>query len=83
MCILINKVIQYNNTCRGTIKLKSVGVRSSIYIDFVVGNSDKGHKFEVSDHIRISKYKIIFAKGYTTNQSEKVFVIKKVKNTVP
>ena len=37
----------------------------------------------LNDHVRISKYKNIFAKGYTPNCSEKAFVIKKVKNTVP
>ena len=37
----------------------------------------------VGDHVRISKYKNIFAKGCTQNQSEEVFVIKKVKDTVP
>ena len=40
-------------------------------------------KFKVGDHVRISKYKNIFAKGYAPNWSEEVFVIKKVKNTVP
>ena len=40
-------------------------------------------EFKVGDHVRISKYKHIFAKGYTPNQSEEVFVIKKVKNTAP
>ena len=40
-------------------------------------------KFKVGDHVRISKYKNIFAKGYMPNWSEEVFVIKKVKNTVP
>ena len=40
-------------------------------------------KFKVSDHVRISKYKNIFAKGYIPNWSEEVFMIKKVKNTVP
>ena len=40
-------------------------------------------KFKVGDHIRISKYKNIFAKGYTPNWSEEVFVINKIKNTVP
>ena len=35
------------------------------------------------DHVRISKYKNIFAKGYTPSWSEEVFVIKKDKNTVP
>ena len=40
-------------------------------------------KFKVSDHVRISKYKNIFTKGYTPNWSEEVFVIKEIKNTVP
>ena len=44
---------------------------------------DKDPKFQVGDHARTSKYKIIFAKGYTPNWSEEMFVIKKVKNTVP
>ena len=43
--------------------------------------NDKYPKFKVGDHVRISKYKNIFAKAYTPNWSE-VFVIKKVKNTV-
>ena len=40
-------------------------------------------KFKVGDHVRISKYKNIFAKGYMPNWSEEIFVIKKIKNTVP
>ena len=40
-------------------------------------------KFKVGDHIRISKYKNIFGKGYAPNWSEEVFVISKIKNTVP
>ena len=43
----------------------------------------KDPKFKVGDHVRISKYKNIFAKGYMPNWSEEVFVVKKVKNTVP
>ena len=39
--------------------------------------------FKVGDHVRISKHKNIFAKGYTPNWSEEVFVIKETKNTVP
>ena len=53
------------------------------YINFKKDVNDKDLKFKVSDHVRISKYKNIFAKEYTPNQSEEVFVIKKVKNTVP
>ena len=45
--------------------------------------NDKDPKFKVSDHVRISKHKNIFAKGYTPNWSEEAFVIKKAKNTVP
>ena len=44
--------------------------------------NDKDPKFKVRDHVRISKYKNIFAKEYTPNWSEKVFV-DKIKNTVP
>ena len=46
-------------------------------------DNDKDPKFQVGDHVIMSKYKIIFAKGYTPNQFEEVFVIKKIKNTVP
>ena len=46
-------------------------------------HSDKDPKFTIDDHVRISKYKNIFAKGCTRNYSEEVFVIKKVKNAVP
>ena len=54
-----------------------------IYMDFKKEVNDKDTKFNVGDHVRISKYKNIFAKGYTPNWSEEVFLIKKVKNTVP
>ena len=40
-------------------------------------------KFKVGDHVRISKYKNIFTKGYMPNWSEEIFIIKKIKNTVP
>ena len=45
--------------------------------------NDKVPKFKVGDHIRISKSKKIFVKGYSSNGSQEVVVIKKVKNTVP
>ena len=43
----------------------------------------KDPKLKKDDHVRISKYKNIFAKGYTSNWSEEVFVTSKIKNTVP
>ena len=55
-----------------------------IYILILIKKvNDKDSKFKVGDHVRIAKYKNIFAKGYNTNWSEEVFLIKEVKNTVP
>ena len=63
--------------------MKPAEVKDNTYIDFKKEVNDKDPKFKVGDHVRISKYKNIFAKGYTPNWSEEVFVIKKVKNRVP
>ena len=63
--------------------MKPVEVKDDTYINFKKEVNDEDPKFKVGDHIRISKYKNIFAKGYTPNWSEEVFVIKKVKNRVP
>ena len=38
---------------------------------------------KISDIVRISKYKNVFAKGYTPNWSKDVFMIKNFKNSVP
>ena len=73
----------YNNTYHRTIKMKPVDVKVNTYIDFEDKVNDKDPKLKVGDHIRISKYKNIFAKGYMPNWSEEVFIVKKVKNTVP
>ena len=75
-------VSKYNNTYHRTIKMKPVDVKDNTYIDFKKDVNDEDPKFKVGDHVRISKYKNIFAKGYAPNLSEEVFVIKKVKNTV-
>ena len=74
---------EYNNTYHRAIKMKPVDVKDNTYIDFGKEVNNKDPKFKIGDHVRISKYKNIFAKGYTPNWSEEVFVIKKVKNTVP
>ena len=67
---------RYNNTYHRAIK-------NNTYINTDKEVNNKDPKSQVGDHIRISKYKNIFAKGFTPNWSEEVFVIKKVKNTVP
>ena len=76
-------VDEYNNTYHRIIKMKPTEVKDNTYINYVKDVIDKDPKLKVGDHVRISKYKNIFAKGYTPNCSEDVFVIKEVKNTVP
>ena len=76
-------VHEYNNTYHRTIKMKPIDVKDNTYIDFGKEVNDNDPKFKVGDHVRISKYKNIFAKGYTPNWSEEIFVIKEIKNTVP
>ena len=63
--------------------MKPVDVKDSTYIDFEKEDNDKDPKSKVVDHVRISKYKNIFAKGFTPNSSEEVFVISKIKNAAP
>ena len=77
-------VNEYNNTYHRKIKMKPVDVKYNTYIESMELHSnkevnDKVPKFKVDDHVKISKYKNIFAKGYTSNWSEEVFVIKKLK----
>ena len=62
--------------------MKPVDVKDNTYIDFKKEFNDKDPKFKVSNHVRISRYKNIFAKGYTPNWSEEVSVVSKIKNTV-
>ena len=76
-------VHKYNNKKHRTIKMKPIDVKDNTYIDFSKEVNDNDPKFKVCDHVRISKYKNIFVKGYTPNWSEEVFVIKKNENTVP
>ena len=76
-------VNEYNNTCHRTIKMKPVDVKDNTYIYFQKEVNDKNPKFKVVDHVRICKYKNIFARGYTPNWYEEVFIINKIKNTVP
>ena len=77
---MVNK---YNNTVHKTIKIKPVNVTDDSYVEYNEDFDKKDPKFKVGDHVRISKYKNIFAKGYTPNWSEEIFFISKIKNTVP
>ena len=76
-------VKEYNNTYHRTIKMKPIDVENNTYINFNKEVNNKDPKFKVRDYVRISKYKNIFAKGNMPNWSEEVFIISKIKNTVP
>ena len=58
-------VSEYNNTKYRATKIKPFDVKDNTYIDFGKEVNDNGPKFKVGDHVIISKYKNIFAKGYT------------------
>ena len=53
------------------------------YAEYIKDSNKKDSKFKVGDYVRISKYKNIFAKGYTPNWLEEVFVVSKIKNAIP
>ena len=59
--------------------MKPIDIKDNTYIDSIKKVNDKDPEFQVVDHVRISKYKTLFAKGYTPNWSGEVFVIKKIK----
>ena len=81
--VLDNIVNKYNNTVHRSIKMKLIDVTSDSYAEYNEDSNEKNLKFKVDDHVRISKYKNIFAKGCTPNWSEEVFVVHKIKNTFP
>ena len=90
--VLDDVVNKYNNTKHSTIKMKPIDVgdttKSSslernnkrVYID---EHNEKDCRFKVGDRFRISRYKNIFAKGYTPNWSKEIFIVDKVNDTVP
>ena len=68
-------VNEYNNAYHRTIKMETVDVKHYTYIDFCKEVNNKDPKFQVGDHVRISKYKNIFAKGYALSWFEKVLTL--------
>ena len=62
--------------------MKPIKVKNNTYSNHIK-EVNEWTKFKVGDHVRISIYKNIFAKGYTPNWSEELFAIKEVKNTIP
>ena len=58
-------VDKYNNAFHRTIKSKPVDLKFNSYAEYNVDSNEKDPKLKVVDHVRISKYKNIFAKRYT------------------
>ena len=81
--VLDDIVNKYNNRVHRTIKMKPIDVTSNSYAEYNEDSNKKDPKFKVGDHVRISKYKNIFDKGYNPNWSEEVFVVSKIKKTIP
>ena len=81
--VLDDIVDKYNNRVHRTIKMKPIDVISVSYAEYIEDFNITNPKFKVSDHVRASKYKNIFSKWYTQNWLDEVFVVTKIKNTVP
>ena len=81
--VLDDIVNKYNNTVHRTIKMKPIDLTEDSYAEYNEDSNKKDPKFNIGDHVRISKYKNIFAKGYALNWSKEDFVVSKIKNTVP
>ena len=63
--------------------MKPIDVGDDSFAEYNEKSNKKDPKFKVGDHARISKFKNVFTKGYTPNWNEEIFIIKKIKNTVP
>ena len=77
--VLNYTVDEYNNTCHRTIKMKPIDVKDDFFAEYNEELNEKDPKFKVGDHVRISKFKNVFAKGYTPNWSEEPLLLKNKK----
>ena len=80
--VLDDVVNKYNNTVHRTTKMKPTDVTFDSYAECNKDSNEKDHKIKVGDYVRISKYKSIFAIGYTQIWLEEMFAVSKIKNTV-
>ena len=80
--VLDDVVNKYNNTKHSTIKMKPIDARDNERV-YINEYNEKDSRFKVGDRVRISKFKNIFAKGYTPNWSKEIFIVDKINDTVP
>ena len=52
-------------------------------LKIIIKKNEKDSRFKVGDRVRKSKFKNIFAKGYTPNWSKEIFIVDKINDTVP
>ena len=81
--VLDDVVNKYNNTKHNTIKMKPKDVKNDNKRVYVDEHNEKSTRYKVGDRVRISKFKNIFAKGYTPNCSREIFIVNKINDTVP
>ena len=81
--VLDDAVNKYNNTKHSVIKMKPIDVKDNDKRVYINEHSQKRSRFKVGDRVRISKFKKIFAKGYTPNWSREIFIFNKINDTVP
>ena len=81
--VLDDVVNKYNNTKHSTIKMKPIDVKDNNKRVYIGERNEKDSRFKVGDRVRMSKFKNIFAKGYTPNWSTEIFVVDKINDTVP
>ena len=79
---VLDDVEKYNNSSQNY-ENKTNYVTSDYYAEYNENYNEKDPKLKVGDHVIISKYKNNFAKEYTENWSEEIFVVSKIKNSVP
>ena len=81
--VLDDAVNKYNNTKHSTIKMKPIDLGDNCKRAYIDEHNEKDSRFKVGDRVRISKFKNIFAKGYTPNWSKEIFIVGKINDTVP
>ena len=70
------------NKCNNIVYMKPIYVTSDSYAEYNEGSNVIKPKFKAGNHVRIWKYKSIFAKGHTKNWSQEFFVVCKIKGTI-
>ena len=79
--VLDDIVNEYKNTKHNTIKMKPIDVKDNKR-EYIDEQNEKRRRFKIDDRVRISKFKNIFAKGYTPNSSREIFIVNKINDTV-